>query len=241
MEDRYVKVSFSLLSIALKVELELSAYEDDDKMPIGCSQNLIGYNRTALANGTAIVPLNFASNGFLAQLNFNYHASNGSLPRILGPIFTVDDSSQSTAVTWSQGVLAAPTHSPSAVPQTSTVVSLLTSSASTASAASSSPSVSKSSTTSNSGLGTGAIAGIVVGIIACVGLAAALVFWWRRKSKKIQEEVRTTSSDHIQAPIPVHFIGEKDATPLQPPELSGDCQRVEMATSYHGEINVSTS
>ena len=230
-------------------------------MLIRCSNHRIGYNQTKSANSTALVPLNFASGGFLGQLNFNYQASDGSAQRILSPIFNVDSDSspQSEAVTWSQGVLAAPTPSPSAVPQTSTSASLLTSSASTASVASSllstskpsstsasrpgtsantltvsaapsSPSISQSATTSNSHLGAGAIAGIVVGIVVCVGLAAALVFYRRRKPNNVQAEVKTP-------PIPVHFIAEKDGTRLQPQELSGDGQLVEMATDSHGEMN----
>ena len=254
--------------VSLEVDLELSIYEDDDKLLIGCSHHLIGYNQTAAANGTALVPLNLLSHSFPAVLNFDYNASDGRHRRVSSPTFQVDYSPQSRAVTWSQGMLADPTPSRSAVLQTSISASLLTSNASTASAASStssvseplstssphleneaiasmasavpsSPSVSKSSTTSNSRLGTGAIAGVVVGIVVCVGLAASLVFYRRRKPNKIQAEVEIPPSADFQSPIPVNSIGEKDATPLHPPELSGDSQLVEMATGYHGETNAS--
>ena len=239
---------------------------NDDKMLIKCLNHVIGYNWTAPANGTQIVPLNLARRHFLGQLNFSYHASDGSPQIFLSPTFSVDNSPQSKPVTWSQGEIAAPTPSPSAVTQTSILASLLTSGTSTASAASStssiskpsstsgsrlatgaaasaaasSPSISKPTTPGSSRLGTSAIAGIVVGIVVCVGLAAALVFYRRRKPKKVQAEVKTPSSARFQSPIPVHIIVEKDATPLHPPELSGDGQLVEMATGYHGEMNVST-
>ena len=230
---------------------------------------MLGYNQTVSANSTALVPLNLASTSFLAQLNLNYDASDRSPQKILSPFFNVDDSPQSEAVTWSQAVLAAPTPSPSAVSQTTILASLVTSStltpsaasstlsvskpsststsrlgtgavASTASTAESSQSVSKSATTNDSRLGTGAIAGIVIGIVVCVGLAASLVVYRRRRtSKKIQAEIETLPSAEFQSPIPDQFIGEKDATPLQPPELSEDGQLVEMPTGYHGEMNVS--
>lgn len=220
-------------------------------MLMGCPIHPIGYNQTVSANSTELVPLNIASNSFLAQLDLNYTASNGSTQKFVSSEFNVDDSPQSRAVTWSQGVLANPTASPSAVPRTTISASLLTSSAPTASstlsvskpsstsnsrlgtgttsstastAPQSSLSVSKSSPTSDSRLGAGAISGIVVGIVICVGLAASLVLYRRKNSNKIEAEV---------TPIPVDFIGEKDATPLQPPELSGDGQPVEMGTSYH--------
>ena len=245
------------------------SYAVNDKMLMRCPIHPIGYNQTVSANSTALVPLNLASDSFLAQLNLNYDASDGSPQKILSPFFNVDDSPQSRPVTWSQGVLAAPTLSPSAVFQTSISTSLLTSStltpsavsstlsvskpssistsrlgtgavASTAVTAQSSQSVSKSSPTSNSRLGAGAIAGIVVGIFVCVGLAASLVFYRRRRTSRIsQTEIETPPSAEFQSPIPDQFLGEKDATPLQPPELSEDCQLVEMATRYHGEMNVS--
>ena len=206
-------------------------------MLIEYSHLFVGYNWTAPANGTTLVPLNLASDCCLAQLNFNYTDSDGNPQIILSPYFDIDNSSQSRAVTWSQGVLAALTPYPSANPQTSILASLLTSSASTASVAPSSPSISQSTTTSDSHLGTGPIVGIAGGILACVGFAAALVFYRRCKPNKIQAEVTKPSSAEIQPPIPVDLIAEKDATPLQPAELSGDGLPVEMATDSHGEMN----
>ena len=229
MDDRYVRDSFSVAS-RFKVDLELSTYEDDDKVLIDCSHRLTGYNRTVSANGTKLVPLNLASKDFLGQLNFNYTASDGRPQVFLSPVFAVHDSPQPSPVIWSQGVLAAPTPSPSAVPQTSILKS----------AAPSSLSVSKSSTTNNSRLGIGAIAGIVIGIVVCVGLAGSLVFYRRRRPNKIQAEVETLSLTDFQSPILVNIIGGTDVTSLHLPELSGDGQLVEMATSYHEDMNVST-
>ena len=230
-----------------EVNLELSIYEGNHEVLIECLHHTIGYNVTASANGTALVPLNIASNDFLAGLNLNYDASDGSPQKIVSPWFNVNDSQQARAVTWSQGALADLTLSPSAVSQTSISASLLTSSASTPSAASSTLSISKpsstlkSSSTSDSQLGTRAIVGIVVGIIFCVGLAASLVFYRRRrKPKRNQAEIINPPSADFQSSIPVTFIGEKDGTPLRPPELSGDGQVVEMATSHHEDMNVST-
>lgn len=74
----------------------------------------VGLNQTAPVNGTAILPLNIIENGYLAQLNFNHNALDGSPQKFLGPFFNVDDSPQARAVTWSQGVLEGPTPSTSA-------------------------------------------------------------------------------------------------------------------------------
>ena len=108
-----------------------------------------------------------------------------------------------------------------------------------------------SSSTNGSYLGTGAIAGIVVGVVVCLGLAAALVFvvYRLRKSKNVRTDLPASSfqSDfpanfarerdgsslrptYLQPHVPANFVGE-DGDPLRPNELSGDGQLLEMATS----------
>ena len=197
--------------------------------------------------------MDVAESSYIDQLNFNYNASDGSNRKFVGPLFNVDRSPQSQAVIWSQAVLARPTSSTSALPQTAISASLVTSSAlPTPSTTSDKPSsalqssetslplsVSKSSHTDGSDLGTGAIAGIVVGVVVCVGLAAALIFvlYPRRKSNNVQAGLPASFQAH--APVdfvgethtPLSFVGEKDGAPSRPNELSGDFQVMEMATN----------
>ena len=198
--------------------------------------------------------MNLASDGYLGQLNFNYTASDGTSQKFTGPLFNVDNSPQSRAVTWSQELLAGPTSSASAEPRTATSASMLTLSASPItittsysptslvypSATSPSPSSSKPSSTGDSRLGTGAIVGIVVGIVGCAGLVAALVLYWRKRPNTTQAGIRVASPTDFQSPVPRNFIAEKDGSPLRPPELSGDSQLLEMPTGYHREENKST-
>lgn len=222
-----------------------------------------GLNQTAAANSTGILPLAFANGDYLGQFNFNYNASDGSPQRILSPIFSVDNSPQARAVTWSQGVLALPTPSGSAVIQTSISASLVTSSDPQAtkttsneapsvsylsatssslpvsslsstkgqsSATSSSLPVSSPSSTKGSSLGAGPIAGIVVGVVVCAGLAAALILYRLRKPSHVQPEVKAPSPAFFQSPVPVNLLGEKDGSPRRPKELSADAQLFEMAS-----------
>ena len=140
-------------------------------------------------------------------------------------------------------MLAVPTSSASAVIQTSVPAPLVTFSVSAAttitsnkplsvfysSATSSSLSASKPSSTNTSDLGAGAIAGIVVGVVVCAGLAAVLIFCRRRKPISVQAEVKAPSPASFQCPVPANFVGEKDGSPLQPNELPDVCLS-EMAT-----------
>lgn len=161
-------------------------------------------------------------------------------------------------------MLTRPTSSTSAALQTSISASVVTSSALSTpsttpdrpssvfqSSETSSPvSVSKTSPTNGSDLGTGAIAGIVVGVVVCAGLAAALifVFYRLRKSNNVQTDLPASSFQshvpanfvgekdgsplrqaHFQSRVPANFVEEKDGSPLRPNELSGDCQLLEMA------------
>ena len=91
-------------------------------------------------------------------------------------------------------------------------------------AISSSPSVSKFSSTNSSALGTGAIAAIVMGIVVCAGLAAAIVIYRLRKPKLMTAEVRAP-------PVPANFVAEKDGSPSGPNDWSGDGQLIEMASN----------
>ena len=193
-----------------------------------------------------MVPLNFADNAYLVQFNFNYNASDGSPQVFRSPTFTVDNSLQSRAITWSEDVLALSTSSASTALQTSIPASLITSSASSTpsttrdrppsvlySSATSPPlSFSKASSANGSDLGSGAIAGIVLGVIVCAGLAAALLFSFHRlrKPNNIQAAVKARSSASFQSPVPANFVGEKDGSPVRPNELSGDFPISEMPT-----------
>lgn len=208
---------------------------------------LMGSNLTVSANGTDIIGLDVADSTYVGQLNFNYTASDGSTQNFRSPLFNVDRSSQSQAVTWSQGVLTRPTSSTSAALQTSISTSLVSSSALSTpsttsdrpssvlhSSATSSPlSISKPSPTNGSDLAPGAIAGIVVGAVVVAGLAAALmfVFYQSKKPHNVQAEVKAEFPASFQSHVPGGFVGEKDGSPLRPNELSGDSQLLEMATN----------
>ena len=83
------------------------------------STSSTGPNSTANANGTQIIPFDVADSSYLGQLNFDYTASDGTHQRYLGAIFTVDNSVQARAVTWSQDVIASSTSTASTTPKDS--------------------------------------------------------------------------------------------------------------------------
>ena len=188
-----------------------------------------------LANGTAMVPLNFASGDYTGNFNLNYTASNGTPYVIYSPYFHVEGSPRSWAVTWSQGVLAGPTASilASSASPAMTMTSSKPASVVPTAATPSSSSVSRPLSTSGSRLGTGAVVGIVLGIVVCAGLAAAFVFYRRRKPNATEAEVKKLPSAVFRLPVPDNSIEEKDGSPLRPKELSGDGQILEMAAHSH--------
>ena len=219
------------------------------------SASSAGLNQSDNANGTLIIPLNFADSSYLGQLNFDYTASNGTHQQYLGAIFHVDTSVQSRAVTYSQGVLAPSTSTASTTPkasaQTTSHTSISSSPAtSTASPAtvtisdispstlstpakstiSSSQAVLTPSSTNSSGLGAGAVAGIVVGAVLGAGIAAAFIFYRIRKSRNVKADVRAMIPDSFQSPAYVKPIGEKHFTTSRRNELSADGQVLELAT-----------
>lgn len=200
------------------------------------------FNQSAPANGTSIVPLNFAGGSYLGQFNIFYTDSNGGREKFVSAIFNVGNSPQSKAVTWSEAVHAHSTSSASASLQTSISESLITSSVSpatasaslqttisvflnpssaspaTVAASSKSPSVSQSPSTNGSALGTGSIAAIVMGVVLCAGLAAVLVIY------RLRKPIRAL-------PLPANFVAEKDGSPSGRNEFSGVGQLFEMAGS----------
>ena len=219
------------------------------------SASSAGLNQTDYANGTQIIPLDVAERSYLGQLNFDYTASNGTHQQYLGAIFHVDNSVQSIAVTWSQGVLAPSTSTASTTPkdsaqtssQASISSSLATSTASPATVTTSniSPSalstsaksttsplqsVSTPSSTNSSGLGAGAVAGIAVGAVLGAGIAAALIFYRIRKSKNVKADVPATIPASFQSLAYVKPVGEKHFTFSPRNELSADGQVLELAT-----------
>ena len=218
------------------------------------------FNQSAPANGTLTVPLDFAGGSYLGQFNIFYTDSNGGREKFVSSIFNVGNSPQSKAVTWSQAVHAQSTSSASASLQTSISKSAGTFSVSPATASaslqatisvfltpssalppittasskflstSSSPPVSKASSTNGSALGTGSIAAIVMGVVLCAGLAAALVFYRLRRRKLVTAEVTAPS-------VPANFVAEKDGSPSGGTEFLRDGQLFEMAGSDRVRTN----
>ena len=118
--------------------------------------------------------------------------------------------------------------SPATVTISNQVPTVLSSSAN-----SSSQLIPKPSSTSDTHLGPGAIAGIVGGIIACAGLAAAFVFYRRKKSHSTQAEVNAVPAADFKLPVPARLVGEGKGFPLRSNELPGDGHFVEMPADAH--------
>ena len=210
------------------------------------SASTAAFNQTAPANGTAIISLNVGHDSYMGQLNFFYTDSNGGREKFDSTTFDVNPSPQSRAVTWSQAVHTPATSSASAGLQTSISASLVIPNASPATtttssksssvlfstATSASPSVQKSSSTKDSALGTGAIVEIVLAIVICAALAAAVIFYRLRRPKAIEAEIRASSPAPVRPHVPAKFVTEKDGSPTRPNELPVDGQLLEMEVQH---------